>query len=82
MLTKVFPSPGGVNFGSNIGDTIGNKSGTCLSVNTWVVPPKLPCKPKYYTTGTLENKGIHPTIWHTILETKVYTHALFWKHRF
>lgn len=34
MLTKVFPSPGGVNFCVTEEDSIGNRSVTCLNVNT------------------------------------------------
>jgi len=38
MLTKVFPSPGGVNFWVTEEDSIGNSRVTCLDVNTKVVP--------------------------------------------
>lgn len=76
MLTKVFPSPGGVNFWVTEEDSIGNSRVTCLSVRAKVVPPKPFCKPRYYTVHCLENKGIHTTIWHTVLETKVHTHTL------
>ena len=38
MLTKVFPSPGGVNFWVTEEDSIGNSWVTCLDVNTKVVP--------------------------------------------
>lgn len=75
MLTKVFPSPGGVNFCVTQEDSIGNRSVTCLNVNTKVVPSKPFCKPKHYTVHHPENKGTHATIWDTILETKVHTHV-------
>ncbi len=75
MLTKVFPSPGGVNFWVTEEDSIGNSRVTCLSVRAKVVPSKPPCKPKYYTVHTPGNKGIHTTIWYTVLETKVHTHV-------
>lgn len=40
MLTKVFPSPGGVNFWVTEEDSIGNSRVTCLSVRAKVVPSK------------------------------------------
>ena len=76
MLTKVFPSPWGVNFWVTEEDSIGNSRVTCLSVKAKVVPPKPFCKPRYYTVHYPENKGIHTTIWDTVLETKVHTHAM------
>lgn len=82
MLTKVFPSPGGVNFWVTEEDSIGNSRVTCLSVRAKVVPSKPFCKPRYYTAYIPGNKGVHTVIWYTVLETKVYTHAMSWKPRF